>query len=123
MNVAVPVWNEMVSPVLDTSATLRVVAVENGIPVTEKLIDLPPDVKGKVECIANHADVLICGALSCFLESELNAHGIRVHPWVMGMCDAIFHSYVHGNIADYEYSMPGCRRHRHKWGGPGRHRR
>jgi len=111
MTVAFPVWDNMVSPVLDTAVNLRVVTIENGARVSDRTLPLPRNIHDMAACIAGHADTLICGALSCYLEQEIHARGIKVHPWVMGDCDAILGSLENGTIEQHEYSMPGCGRH------------
>ena len=112
MKVAMPLWNGMISPVLDSARKLCVFAVEDrDIKGSEEFI-LPDDVIQKITVILDKADVLICGALSCRMEQEIVAQGMKVHPWVMGECRAIASEFARGRIADFEYSMPGCHRGR-----------
>ena len=109
MRVAFPIWDDMVSPVLDTSANLRIVTIEDGVRVSDRSVALPRNLQEMAASIAKHADILICGALSCQLEQELHSLGIRLHPWVMGVCESILGSVENGTIEQHEYSMPGCR--------------
>jgi len=112
MKVAMPLWDGMISPVLDSARKLCVFTVEDrSIKGNEEFI-LPDDVIQKITVILNRADVLICGALSCRMEQELVARGMKVHPWVMGDSEVIAAEFARGRIADFEYSMPGCRRGR-----------
>ncbi len=124
MTVAFPVWDNMISPVMDTAVNLRIVTFENGGCVSDRTVSLPRNIHDMAACIAEQADTLICGAVSCYLEQEILARGVKVHPWVMGSCDTILNSLENGTIEQHEYSMPGCgRRGRRRCGRGNRNNR
>lgn len=114
MRIALPHCNSSVSPVLDTAEKFIVVEVDNGV-VTSKheiiLTGAGPQEKAKT--IANHADVLVCGAISRTMCIYLDSLGVIVHPWTMGNIEPIIEIVSAGNIPGSEYMMPGCRRGRH----------
>jgi hypothetical protein len=99
----------MISPVLDTSLTLRVFTTGDDSSVTFRDIPLPRSGRETAPCISVHTDVLICGALSCGLEWEIRQHGVRLYPWVMGECGTVLDAYRKGIITSGEFAMPGCR--------------
>ena len=114
MRIAVPVWGSQISPVLDSAETLKVYDIVDGRFTVRDNIQLIGSGIEKARAMAEIADILICGALSNEMEECLAALGLRVHPWAMGECDSIIENYLHGKIGDCEYSMPGCRRGRHR---------
>lgn len=112
MRIAVPVWRDMISPVLDTAVTMRIYTVENGVPVMqgEEPFDTVHDTRA--DSIAKAADTLICGALSQTLEQELKDRHVTIHSWVMGNCDCVVSCFAKGHIGNGDFSMPGCRKNR-----------
>ena len=121
MRIAMPLWYDSVSPVLDTAGTLVIMTVENGSVVSRSEISLNPAEPGKTaELIASQADVLVCGALSRQLASHLTSLGVDIYPWTMGTVDRIVDAFIRGTVQKPEFSMPGCRKHRHRWCEQGR---
>jgi hypothetical protein len=112
MRVALTTWNGRISPVFDTSSTLRVYCGENELDETGVDISLPSDPLEKVRVIAEEADIVICGAVSGLLEHELAERGVIVHSWIMGDVKEILERWRYGSIAEYERNMPGCGRRR-----------
>jgi predicted Fe-Mo cluster-binding NifX family protein len=114
MKVAVPVWENNISPVLDAAKTIRIYEIdESGVNILRE-INFGNDQRDVALMISENAEVLICGALSDSLEARLNALGVKVHPWVMGGIEDIIKCYSAGLISFKENSMPGCRRRRFK---------
>jgi predicted Fe-Mo cluster-binding NifX family protein len=115
MKVAVPVWKNNISPVLDAAKTIRIYEIdESGIKILGE-INFKNNEYDAALIIAENAEVLVCGALSDVLEARLNALGVKVHPWVMGEIEDIVKCYSVGGISSKEHSMPGCRRRRYKF--------
>ena len=112
MRVAVPIWNARVSPVLDTASTLRLYRGADEKAVAGSDVVLPPELAEKARAIAREADVVICGALSGWMERELIARGVTLHPWVMGDVDEVMDRWRCGRIGECEGTMPGCGRHK-----------
>jgi predicted Fe-Mo cluster-binding NifX family protein len=110
MKIAIPVWDNCVSSVLDFAHRLLLVNIENGNEVSRSEISLIP------ESIPQRAarlktlgiEVLICGAISRSLASQVTASGIEVLPYVAGPVDEILKAYVAGQLAQPQFAMPGC---------------
>ncbi|MCE5249021.1 hypothetical protein LLG96_02250 [bacterium] len=121
MRIAIPLWYDSVSPVLDTAGKLVIMTIENGSVVSRSEISLNPAEPVKTaELIANQADVLVCGALSRQFASYLTSLGVDIYPWTMGTVDRIVDAFINGTVQKPEFTMPGCRKHRHRWCERGR---
>jgi len=113
MRIAVPVWGNSISPVLDTAD--RIVVFETG----EDSVELCGeafiggyDMLGRAKIIRDCADILVCAALSRHLESCLAALGMDVRGWLMGEPEKIVEMVALGTSPGPECRMPGCRRKR-----------
>lgn len=119
MRIAFPLWNDSVSPVLDTAEKLVVVDIDRGTVVSRHEIMLSDGPLKKAELITQHADMLVCGAISRVMSSYLVNHGIRIFPWLMGNVDSLIKIFTDGNTPGQEFNMPGCGRNREGRGGCG----
>jgi predicted Fe-Mo cluster-binding NifX family protein len=54
-------------------------------------------------------DLLICGAISAQLETQLRNMNIRIYPWVRGKVDLILAAFAKGGLDREELRLPGCR--------------
>jgi predicted Fe-Mo cluster-binding NifX family protein len=117
MRVAIPFWNDRVSPVFDASRRLVVVDVEDGLERArhqETLQEEFPTRRAR-QLAQLGVNVLICGAISRPLATLLAASGITVIPWTAGPVDEVLAAYLAGRLPDPRWLMPGCggkRRHR-----------
>jgi len=121
MKIAVPLWNDRVSPVFDVAGRLLVVDVEDGreigraeVPLADQEID--PRVRQVAEQGVN---VLICGAVSRPLEMMLQNAGIEVIPHTCGNAEEVLRAYREGQLSEGAFAMPGCCAHR-RWFRGGR---
>jgi hypothetical protein len=117
MRIALPVWNTMISPVLDTARTLRIISIEGTLVTGREDNVLPAGCLEKAEAIAEQSGILICGAVSCCLEQELVSRRVTVYAWIMGESETIISAYLTGQLHDNRHIMPGCGR----WRQGGRH--
>ena len=114
MRIAIPCCNEIVSPVLDTAERMMVIEVENGNVMSRRETFISGEsLRKKAECIAQHADMLVCGAISRALHEQLVDLGVEVYPWTMGNVECIAEIFMGGNTPGPEFIMPGCGRNRH----------
>lgn len=121
MKVAIPVFCGRLAPVFDWCRDLTVVDTDGGPGANRKETDV-----SKIAPLhrADHlasigVDVLLCGGISPALAQLIEAHGIKVMPWVAGDIDAVLTEFLAGRLPSERFMMPGCR-----GGGRGRrHRR
>ena len=111
MKIAVPVWNDRVSPVFDTSGHLLVVELVDGEEVSRgehAVTDtFPPFRVRRLKELG--VELLICGAISNPVACLLDAAGISLMPWVIGDVNDVLDAYKRERLADSRYRMPGCR--------------
>jgi predicted Fe-Mo cluster-binding NifX family protein len=117
MRIAIPSWNDRVSPVFDAARRLVVVDIENGLERArhqESLQEELPTRRAR-QLAQLGVNVLICGAISRLLAALLAASGITLIPWTAGPVDEVLTAYLAGRLPDPRWTMPGCggrRRHR-----------
>ena len=118
MRLAIPIWNERVSPVFDTASRLVLVDVEQGAEVGRQIVEVVADpfpTQRARRLTDLQVNGLICGAISRPLASFVSAAGIDLIPWVAGPVEDVLRAYLAGRLSEPCWRMPGC-------GGPHRRR-
>jgi len=109
MKIALPVWQDNVSSVLDFANKLLLVELENGAEIGRNEIVIPeqsgPERAAKLRQLG--VNVLICGAISRQLAYMLSSSGISVLPFITGSIEQILIAYMTGNLSLPQYAMPG----------------
>ena len=124
MRVAIPIWQERLSPVFDTAA--RIVVFETGQVEPEPCEEFRLAGHGLGRCLGflQQAQVqcLLCGAISNGWRRQLEIGGIRVVPFLTGPWRGVLQAFEEERLHAPRYHMPGCRgrRCRRRGGGPGR---
>ncbi len=128
MRLAIPIWNERVSPVFDTASRLLLVEVEQGAEVSRQVVEVGADsfpAQRARRLTELQIGVLICGAISRPLASFVSAAGIDLIPWVAGPVEDVLQAYLARRLSEPRWRMPGCagqalgpRRGRAWHGGP-----
>ena len=125
MKLAMPVWDDCVSTVLDFSDCLLVVDFESGTINDRSMADFAGNTI--VEKVARLREldiqVLLCGAVSRPLERMIMASGIDIIPFLMGRVDDVLNAYFSGHLLEPGFMLPGCRRGSGFGRGMGRRRR
>lgn len=111
MRIAVPIWEDKVSPVLDTAAKLLILETldKKKISRTEAFLNEPEISKRCFRIQKLDIDVLICGAISRPFSERLAAAGINIIPGISGAVEEIVAAYFCGMLHQSKYLMPGCR--------------
>ena len=115
MKVAIPIWEDKVSPVFDTSLRLLVVEVENRKEVSRFIYYMDEqDLTRKCSRISKlDVDTLICGAVSHPYLRMLLASGLEVIQQVSGRTEEVLEAYIQGKLFHSRFLMPGCKRYRY----------
>ncbi|MBN1863535.1 MAG: NifB/NifX family molybdenum-iron cluster-binding protein [Victivallales bacterium] len=118
MKVAIPVWQERVSPVFDASRSLRLISLDNeGREFERQMVDVQVVYSSqRVTLLMDlEADVLICGAISAPLASMIASTGIQLIPFVAGEVEAVLAAFRRGELPSPAYMMPGCSGYRRRY--------
>jgi len=112
MKLAIPVWNDCVSTVLDFSDCLLVVGFESRTINDRSMADFAGNtIVEKVTRLRElDIQVLLCGAVSRPLERMITASGINIIPFLRGRVDDVLNAYLSGRPLEPGFMLPGCRR-------------
>ncbi|MFH1487714.1 MAG: NifB/NifX family molybdenum-iron cluster-binding protein [Pseudomonadota bacterium] len=118
MRIAIPIWEDRVSPVFDTALRLLVVEVE-GRKESSRFIYYMEERDPTRKCFLVRnldVDILICGAVSQPLLHNLLASSLDVIQQISGRAEEVLDAYLQGNILQSRFLMPGCKGYRHRKG-------
>jgi predicted Fe-Mo cluster-binding NifX family protein len=111
MRIAISIWEDKISPLLDTASKLLV--IENEIQKESSRYEvylLKQDIFKRCRFIGNlNIDVLICGAVSRQFSEMLEASGIEVLSGISGPADDVLEAYQQGTLVHSEFIMPGIK--------------
>ena len=110
MRVAVSVWGERVSPVLDTASTFRIAEIgEEGD--CQGCYDIRLEEKEFCRRCSRICgmgiDTLICGAVSRAMSTMLEASGITVISGISGNYARVMDAFSGGTLFTPRFMMPG----------------
>ena len=111
MKIAIPIWNDKISPVLDTALRLLIVELDGGREVSRVEIFLDEqDLSRKCLRIQRLGiDVLICGAISRTFSRTLMGSGVNIIPGISGPAEDVLQASLDGTLSQSRFLMPGCR--------------
>ena len=109
MKIAIPIWNDRVSSAFDFARSLLLVDIEHGRETGRVEIPLfPESIPEKANRLKSlGVKVLICGAISRSLASQVMACGVKVLPYVVGQVDEILKAYLTGKLVQPQFALPG----------------
>jgi len=116
MKIAIPCWQNIVSPVFDVACTVLLVETANGLELSRYTSALScSDPFARVQqLVISGADLLICGAISAQLESMLISAGVQVVSNICGAVDDVLNAFLKGALVDTPFLMPGCQGQRRR---------
>ena len=114
MRLAVPIWEDKVSPVFDTALNLLIVEIKDRKEASRFVTQLnEKDLSQRCSRIRKmEIDSLICGAISRPFASMLMALGIQIVPWITGHTEDVLEAYLQGTLFRPSFLMPGCKKNR-----------
>jgi len=125
MRIAIPTWENRVSPVFDTARHLLIVDVRDNAEVARKQQVLRPMPQRERIELLNRLGInyLICGAITRQLCDGLQNSGVRIIPYVCGDVETILKNFLSGQNIESKFAMPGRKRQRYRGGGQRRQNR
>jgi predicted Fe-Mo cluster-binding NifX family protein len=123
MRVAMPIWEQRISPVFDTARRMLIADVEGNKVTSRFIIPFPESFPPRRAMFLRiwGIKILICGGISAYLARMMSARGIRVIPGIRGGVDEILNAFCRGNIPASQFAMPGWRGWRRKGYGRGKY--
>jgi len=113
MKIALPVWQNRISPVFDFAHALIIVEIEtHGVRSKRHLPVDPhsPPFSQAANLSSLGVETLICGAVSQMLEDMITSYGIRVISAVSGDIDEVLQAHLKGTLSTAKYRIPGLER-------------
>jgi predicted Fe-Mo cluster-binding NifX family protein len=109
MKIAIPTWHDRVSSAFDFAHSLLLIDIEHGRETgREEIPWLPESIPERANRLKTlGVKVLICGAISRSLSSQVKACGVKVLPYVVGQVDEILNAYLTGKLIQPQFAMPG----------------
>jgi predicted Fe-Mo cluster-binding NifX family protein len=111
--VALPVYKERISPLLDVAKKFAVYEIEDGEIRQKITLDIHSDEEPeRVDRLRDiGVSVIIGGAVSGFMSGIIREKGIRLISWTNGPVDEIIESYLEGMLKpDIVNPRAGCKR-------------
>lgn len=112
MRIALPIWGDKVSPLLDTASRLLVLNEEGQLKSDRFEVSLVGmDLHTRCARIqALEIQILICGAVSRLFSVMLNGLGVHVISGISGGAEEVLDAYHHEGLSDPRFLMPGYKR-------------
>jgi predicted Fe-Mo cluster-binding NifX family protein len=111
MRIAISIWEDKISPVLDTASKLLIIENETEKePSRFEAYLFKQDISKRCHFIRDlNIHVLICGAISCQFSEMLKASGIEIISGISGPVEDVLEAYKNGALLSSEFLMPGCK--------------
>ena len=112
MKIAIPVFDNRISPRFDCAYRFMIVSIEGGKIVSkERLVLRSINPIQRVNEISDMGiDTLICGAINEFTFRMLVGKGIDVIPWIIGNTDEVLNLFLSGSLEPGITFFPDGRR-------------
>jgi len=110
MKIAIPCWQNIVSPVFDAAGMLLLIEIAEGreLKRTTSVLSRSDSLASVRQIVVLGADVLICGAISGRLEFMLRSAGVQVVSNIRGAVEEVLSAFLRGALIDAPFLMPGC---------------
>ena len=112
MRIALPIWEDKISPVLDTASRLLILETVDQKKISRNQAELEEkDISRRCFRIRKlGVELLICGAVSRSLSDLLKASGIDVISGISGEVEDILDAFFRGKLDQAKFLMPGYKR-------------
>jgi predicted Fe-Mo cluster-binding NifX family protein len=111
MRVALPIWEQRISPVFDVAGQLLLVNIQESR-VTDRRVEQLPDVPPSrlvATLDAWRVNVVICGGISQAMALLIQGRGIELVRQICGDVEQVINAYLADDLGDPRFRMPGCR--------------
>lgn len=111
MKVALAVWENRISPLLDTARTLLIAELDQGVVVSTRQEMLRGEnVQDLLVLLeVSGVETLVCGAVSRRFATWLSASGLKLLPFISGEVEEVLEAFLQDRLSsDPSFAMPGC---------------
>ena len=109
IRIAIPIFHNRVSPVLDTCTRLLIIDFDGKVDVEKR--EIPFDVYSQSErfkIVKNlNPDAIICCGISEVFDKMLQSAGIRLISGIAGDVEQVTEAFLANRIDDPRFRMPG----------------
>lgn len=108
MKLALAVFEERISVIFDNSSQLLLVSIKDHLVTSTRKINFSALCTVEmIEILKDEAvTILICGAISDFMQQTMERNRIEVIPWISGSVQKVLDAWLNGTME--ELVMPGC---------------
>ena len=107
---AVPVFQNRISPLMDVSNRYMIYETEDG--EIKQKIDISLNTEGQPQRVEKLKDIgvntIICGAVSGYMAHIVGEKGMRLLPMIYGPIDEVIDRYLENSLASYCPKPVGC---------------
>ena len=109
MRIAIPIFHNRISPILDTCTRLMVVDYEDAIVTRKKEIALEfCSQLERLEILKKlNPDAVICCGVSDVFDKMLRSAGIRLISGIAGDVDQVVEAFMNDRLGDPRFRLPG----------------
>jgi predicted Fe-Mo cluster-binding NifX family protein len=114
VRIAIPIFQNRISPVLDSCKRLLIVDAEHSREVERTEVGLDDlSLTDRFRIIRNlDADVIICCAISDVMETLLKSTRVRLISGIVGEAELVIGAFFDDRLDEPRFHMPGDRAHR-----------
>jgi predicted Fe-Mo cluster-binding NifX family protein len=111
MRIAIPIWEDKISPVLDTASKLLIIDKDSKKKSSRFEVNLfEQNMSRRGYFIRKlEPDVLICGAVSQQFSRMLKTSGIKIISGISGPTNEVIDAYLQGGLLHSGFFMPGSK--------------
>jgi len=113
MRIAISIWKDKISPVLDTASKLLI--IDKDTQKESSLFEvemLEQNMSKQCSFIRKlKLDVLICGGVSRQFSRMLKTSGIKIISGISGPAEDVLDAYLQGSLLHSGFFMPGSKHH------------
>jgi predicted Fe-Mo cluster-binding NifX family protein len=109
MRIALPIWNNRLSPVMDAAKCLLIVDYDGGREVSRTQESIGEYHALQLPRVLSDmgVELLICGGISRDLYASFESHLIKVVPWIAGQAEEVLDAYNTNRLRCRRFLMFG----------------
>ena len=113
IKIAVPIWNDRVSPVFDVATEVLVAEIDGHRVEKRSTVVLPTPADRGEQLEGLGVQILLCGGISTAMLRNVSGRGIRVLRHICGPAEAVLQGFADDRLQEEQFNMPGCHCKRH----------